>query len=65
MNDAEKSMLESALGGGGVGGWKNPLYNPYRYVPLQRVWFLDLFSLKTGINFSLELSMVYERTTRV
>ena len=48
MNDAEKSMLEST--GGGV------------EKPPQRVWFLDLFPLKTGVNFSLEPSMVFERT---
>ena len=59
MTDAEKSMLESTPGGG---GWKNPLYKPYRYVPPQSVWFLDLFALKTGVNFSLESSMVFERT---
>ena len=56
MNDAEKSMLEVPRGGG------NPLYKPYRYVPPQSVWFLDLFALKTGVNFSLESSMVFERT---
>ena len=58
MNDAEKSMLESTRGVGGG----NPLYKPYSYVPPQRVWFLDLFALKTGVNFSLESSMVFERT---
>ena len=62
MNDAEKSMLESTTEGGGGGG-KNPLYKPYRYVPPQRVWFLDLFRLKTAVNFSLESTMVYEGTT--
>ena len=61
MNDAEKSMLESTTEGGG--GWKKPLYKPYRYVPPQRVWFLDLFRLKTAVNFSLESTMVYEGTT--
>ena len=60
MNDAIKSMLESTPGGGGR---KNPLYKPYRYVPSPRVWFLDLFGLKTGVNFSLESTMVYEGTT--
>ena len=62
MNDAEKKDLRKYPGGG---GWKNPLYKPYRYVPPQRVWFLDLFGLKTGVNFSLESTMVYEGTTRV
>ena len=28
-----------------------PLYNVYRYVPPQRVWFLSRFGLKTGIDF--------------
>ena len=60
MNDAVKSMLESTREGGG--GWKNRLYKPYSYVPPQRVWFLDLFPLKTGVRFSLESSMVFERT---
>ena len=50
-------MLESTRGGGGG----NRLYKPYSYVPPQRVWFLDLFALKTGVNFSLESSMVFER----
>ena len=42
-----------------------PLNKPYRYVPLppQRVWFLGLFGLKTGIHFvhfGLESGMVFE-----
>ena len=32
-------------------------------MPPQSVWFLDLFGLKTCVNFSLELTMVYEGTT--
>ena len=28
-----------------------PLYNVYRYVPPQKVWFLSRFGLKTGIDF--------------
>ena len=51
-------------GGGGRGG--TPLYKPYRYVPSQRVGFLGLFGLKTGIHFAhfgLELGMVFEGTT--
>ena len=35
-------------GGGGV----TPLYNPYRWVPPLRVWFLHRFGRKTGINFA-------------
>ena len=29
-----------------------PIYKPYRYVPPQRVGFLCLFGLKTGIDFA-------------
>ena len=28
-----------------------PLYQLYRYVPPQRVWFLSRFGLKMGIDF--------------
>ena len=48
------------------GGGGNPLYKPYRNVPSQRVWFLGLFGLKTGIHithFGLESGMVFEGTT--
>ena len=50
------------------GGGGTPLYKPYRYVPTQRVRFLVLFGLKTGIHFAhfgLESGMVFERTTGV
>ena len=50
----------------GEAGGLLPYINRIRYVPLQRVWFLGLFSLKTGIDFAhfgLELGMVYEGTT--
>ena len=43
-----------------------PLYKPYRYMLPQRIWFLGLFGLKTGIDFAhfgLELSIVFEGTT--
>ena len=40
---------KSLIPGGGGGG--TPLYNVYRYVPPQRVWFLSRFGLKTGIDF--------------
>ena len=33
-------------------GGVTPLYKPYRYVLPQRVWFVGLFSLKTGIHFA-------------
>ena len=56
MNDAEKSILESTPGGGEV-------EKPYRYMPSQRVWFVNLYGPKTGINSSMESSMVFERTT--
>ena len=39
---------------------------PSRYVPPQRVWFLELFGLKTGIYlafFGLVLGMGFEETT--
>ena len=42
-----------------------PLYEVYKYVPPQRVWFLSRFGLKTGIDFEhfgLKLSMVIEGT---
>ena len=42
-----------------------PLYKVYRYVPLQRVWFLSRFGLKAGIDFEhfgLKLGMVIEGT---
>ena len=48
------------------GGGDTPLCKPYKYVPLQRVWFLGLFGLKTDIHFAhfgLESGMVFERTT--
>ena len=34
----------SPPGGGGI-----PLYKPYRYRPLQRVWFLRRFGLESGM----------------
>ena len=49
-------------------GESTPLCKPYRYVPSQRVGFLRLFCLKTGIEFAhfgLESGMVYEGTTVV
>ena len=48
------------------GGGATLLYNPYRYVPPQRVGFLRRFGLKTGIHFAhfcLESDMVFEGTT--
>ena len=45
-----------------------PLYEPYRYVPPQRVGFLGRFGVKTGTHFALfglESGMVYERTKGV
>ena len=56
-------MYDKYPGGGGT-----PLYKPYRYVPPQRVWFVGLLSLKTGItgihfaHFGLESGMVFEGT---
>ena len=50
------------------GGGGTPLYNPYRYVLPQRLWFLHRFGLKTGIHFAhfgLESGMVFERSMGV
>ena len=47
-------------------GGGTPLYKPYSYVPPQRVWFVGLLSLKTGIHFAhvgLESGMVFEGST--
>ena len=33
------------------GGGDTPLYKLHSYVPPQRVWFLGLFGLKTGMDF--------------
>ena len=44
----------------------NSPYEPYRYVPPQRVWFLRRFGLKTGTDFAhfgLEPGMVFKGTT--
>ena len=57
-----KSHLKTPRGGATL------LYNPYRYVPPQRVGFLRRFGLKTGIHFAhfgLESSMVFEGSTVV
>ena len=46
----------------GAGGRGTPLNKPYGYVAPQRVQFLGLFGLKTGIdtgNFGLESGMVF------
>ena len=39
--------------GGGGGDWGIPLYILYRYVPPQRVWFLQRFGLKNGYRLYL------------
>ena len=49
--------------GEGVGD--TPLCKPFRYGLPQRVWFLGLFDLKTGLHFAhfgLVSGMVFERT---
>ena len=54
------------LGGGGGGG--TPLYKPYRYVQPQRIRFLSLCSLNSGIHFvhfGLESGVVFEESTEV
>ena len=53
--------------GGGGGGGSTPLYQLYRYVPPQRVWFLSCFVLKTGIDFDhygLKSGMIFKGTTK-
>ena len=48
------------------GGRLLPYYKPYRYVPSYRVGCLDLFGLKTGIDFAhfgLESGIVFKGTT--
>ena len=53
------------VGGGGRRG--SPLYKLYKYVPLQRVWFLSRFGLKTSTDFDhygLKLGIVFKGTTR-
>ena len=49
-------------------GEGTPLYKPYRYVQPQRIGFLSLCSLKTGIHFvhfGLESGVVFEESTEV
>ena len=51
-----------------VPGGVIPFYKPCGHVPPQRVGFLGLFGLKTGIHFAhfgLESGMVFEGTTGV
>ena len=56
--------MDTFHGGGGAA----PLYKSHRFVPPQKVWFLLLFGLKTGINFAhfgLVSGMVFKGTTGV
>ena len=62
MTDICRRLRFFHLGNPPPGGGGTPSNKSYRYVPPQRVWFLDLFSLYTGVNVSLESSMVFERT---
>ena len=44
-----------------------PLYQLYRYVLPQRVWFLSRFGMKTSIDFyhyGLKSGMIFKGTTR-
>ena len=55
------SLTSEEYDPGGGGG--TPLYNPYRYVPPQMVWFWPPFGLKTGTDFAhfgLESFMGYK-----
>ena len=45
------------------GGGGTPLYKPYRYVPPQRIGFLRLFGLESGMAFE-GTTGVYERILR-
>ena len=58
----KRFMTCSTARGGGT-----PLYQVYRYVLPQRVWFLSRFGLKSGIDFEhlgLKLGMIIGRTFR-
>ena len=62
-----KYKSNRAIHPGGGGGGGTPLYQLYRYVLPQRVWFLSRFGLKTGIDFDrygLKSGMVFKGTTR-
>ena len=63
----KKRSLDRVTYPGWGGGVTSPC-KPYRYVPLQRVGFLRLFGLKTGIgcaHSNLESGMVFNGTTEV
>ena len=60
------SIKQQQWKSGGGGG--SLLHNPYSFMLFQRVWFLGLFGLKTGIHFShfcLKFGMVFEGTKGV
>ena len=66
LSTSDDNILRDLKHSSPEGGGGNPLYKPYRNVPSQRVWFLGLFGLKTGIHithFGLESGMVFEGTT--
>ena len=44
-----RDFAKTSLPGGEEG---TPLYQPYRYVPPQRVWFLSRFGQKMVIDFN-------------
>ena len=47
----EHNLPKPSIGASNSQRGSTPLYNPYRFVPPQRVEFLGHFSLKTGIDF--------------
>ena len=68
LNDKVKQQSEQVLITVLEGGGDTPLYEPYRYMLPQRVWFLHRFGLKMGIYFGhcgLESVMVFEETAGV
>ena len=47
--------------------WLTPLYQLYKHVPPQKVWFLSRFGPKSGMGFEhygLKSGMVFKGTTR-
>ena len=59
-------IIQTLTGACPRGGGGTPLYELYRYVPPQRVWFSSRFGLKTGVDFDhygFKSCMVFKGTT--